>query len=97
MYIQVVYLEVQPEKVNEFIIEALANVNTSRKETGVKQFELIQRVDNPFKFMLYEVYLSQEAAEAHRQTPHFKRWLEAGIPLLTGDRIREIYREIEGS
>ena len=94
MLIQVVYLEVQPEKQEAFLTEARANVQASRTETGVMQFDLLQQNDDPTRFMLYEVYRDEAALEAHRHTPHFQRWAEQGVPLLTGERVRVLYREI---
>ncbi|MFZ5856594.1 MAG: putative quinol monooxygenase [Chloroflexota bacterium] len=94
MLIQVVYLEVQPEKREAFLAEARANVQASRAETGVMQFDLLQQNDDPTRFMLYEVYRDEAALEAHRHTPHFQRWAEQGVPLLTGERVRVLYREV---
>ncbi len=95
MLIQVVYLEVQPEKLDTFLAEAAANARASLSEPGVARFDLLQQTDAPAKFMLYEVYRSAEALEAHRHTEHFKRWVEKGVPTLVGDRVRVIYRNIE--
>lgn len=95
MLVQVVYLEIQPEKQDAFLAEARANVQASRAETGVIQFDLLQQNDNPTRFMLYEVYQDEAALEAHRHTPHFQRWAEKGVPLLASDRVRVMYREVE--
>lgn len=94
MYVQVVYLEVQPELLDTFLAEVTANVVESRKEPGVERFDLLQQADNPHRFMLYEVYRAEADLEAHRQTPHFRRWLEKGVPTLTGERVRVIYRMV---
>ena len=94
MLIQVVYLEVQPEKLEAFLAEARANAQASRAETGVIQFDLLQQSDSPLRFMLYEAYRDESALEAHRHTPHFQRWVEKGIPLLTGERVRVLYHQI---
>jgi autoinducer 2-degrading protein len=94
MLIQVVYLEVQPEKLEAFLAEARANVQASRAEAGVIQFDLLQQNDAPTRFMLYEVYRDEAALETHRHTPHFQRWVERGVPLLTGERVRVLYREV---
>lgn len=91
MYVQVVYLEVKPELLATFLAEATANAAESRKEPGVERFDLLQQADNPQRFMLYEVYQAESDLEAHRQTPHFKRWLEKGLPTLSGERVRIIY------
>ena len=94
MLVQVVYLEVQPEKLETFLAEARANAQASRAEAGVTQFDLLQQSDSPLRFMLYEVYRDEAALEAHRHTPHFQRWVEQGVPLLTGERVRVMYREV---
>jgi (4S)-4-hydroxy-5-phosphonooxypentane-2,3-dione isomerase len=94
MIAQIVYLEVQPQLLEPFILEVKANVLASRQEWGVAQFELLQQLDNPLKFMLYEVYNSAEDIESHRQTSHFKRWLEVGVPMLTGERVRIMYEKL---
>lgn len=94
MYVQVVYLEVQPELLDTFLAEATANAIESRKEPGVERFDLLQQADTPHRFMLYEVYRAESDLEAHRQTPHFKRWLGKGVPTLTGERVRVIYKMV---
>ncbi len=83
MIVQVVYLEVGEEALPQFVNEAAANAAESRKEPGVIQFDLLRRTDAQNQFMLYEVYKDEAALEAHRQTAHFKRWLEVGVPTLT--------------
>lgn len=94
MLVQVVYLEVQPEKREAFLAEARANIQASRAETGVIQFDLLQQNNDPTRFMLYEVYRDESALEAHRHTSHFQRWAERGAPLLKGERVRVLYREV---
>jgi autoinducer 2-degrading protein len=91
MLVQVVYLEVSPDKMDAFLAEATANVHASRQEPGVERFDLLQQADSSHKFMLYEVYTGPEALEAHRGTPHFKHWVEFGVPLLVGERVRVMY------
>ena len=95
MYIQIISMEVQAGKNEALLAEARANARASRQEAGVIQFDVLQQSDDPNKFVLYEVYRSAEDAEAHRQTSHFKRWLEAGVPLLKSERMRQSYQEIE--
>ena len=94
MLVQVVYLEVQPEKLEAFLTEARANAQASRAEADVTQFDLLQQSDSPHRFMLYEVYRDEAALETHRHTPHFQRWVERGVPLLTGERVRVLYRQV---
>ncbi len=95
MIAQVVYLEVIPEKIYLFLAEVAANARASRQEPGVTQFDLLQQADAPHKFMLFEVYQNAEALESHRRTIHFRHWLEHGVPLLTGERVRVLYNLVE--
>jgi autoinducer 2-degrading protein len=93
--VQIVHLEVQPDKLEEFLAEALLNAQASRAEAGVLQFDLLARLESPQRYMFYEVYRDMPSLEAHRSTPHFKRWLEKGVPLLVGDRLRVLYSPVE--
>ena len=95
MITQVVYLEVQPNKLEEFTQEVQANAVASRGEAGIIQFDVLRQAGEPLKFMLYEVYTGEEAQETHRHTPHFQRWVEKGVPLLSKERVRVIYEKLE--
>ncbi len=93
--VQIVHLQVRPDALDAFLSEAAANVRASRQEPGVLQFDLLQKQDDPHAFMLIEIYTDIAALEAHRQTPHFARWLEKGLPTLHGDRLRVLYNTVE--
>lgn len=91
MIAQIVYLEAKPDSLQALLLELTANLQESRKESGVVQFDLLQLQENPLKFMLYEVYRESADLETHRQTAHFKRWTQLGLPLLAGERVRMLY------
>lgn len=74
MIVTCVYVEVKPEFVNEFIVESSKNHSESVKENGNLRFDIIQDLENPCKFMIYEAYISDEAAAMHKQTPHYLLW-----------------------
>lgn len=95
MFVLAVYLEVKPENLEAFKAEAAVNAKASDSELGCMRFDFLQQRDDPTKFMLYEVYRSEEAFKAHQQTEHFKRWVEKGLPLLEGARTRVVYQNIE--
>ena len=38
------------------------------------RFDLSRRVDDPSRFLLYEVYLDEADFKAHQQTDYFFRW-----------------------
>ena len=53
--------------------------DASVKESGVIQFEVGRSSDDPNVFALWEVYRDQAAADAHRESEHFKRLVLNGI------------------
>jgi autoinducer 2-degrading protein len=87
----VVNIEVKPENVDRFMAELLANARAARAEPGCKQFDVLVDKDDPTKLMLYEIYKDEAAFETHQQTPHFKHYIEHGVPLLAS-RVRTFMR-----
>ncbi len=92
---QIVHLQVRRDALDTFLSEASANIRASRQEPGVIQFDLLQKQDDPCAFILYEMYTNNAALEAHRNTPHFARWVEKGVPTLQGERVRVLYQPVE--
>jgi (4S)-4-hydroxy-5-phosphonooxypentane-2,3-dione isomerase len=57
-------------------------------EPGVLLYHPNRSVDDPDRFLLYEHYPDQPTREAHRDTAHFKEYIEGRIwPLLTERRV----------
>ena len=49
--------------------------------------------ENENLYCLYEVYENEDAVAAHRETPHFKQFIEGIIVPLLEKRERELYRQ----
>jgi autoinducer 2-degrading protein len=69
-----IYIHVKPDKIEKFIGVTTANHTESVKESGNLRFDLIQKVDDPGWFMLYEAYETEEAAANHKTTSHYLQW-----------------------
>lgn len=52
--------------------------------------------DNENLYCLYEVYADEDAVAAHRETPHFKQFIEGTIVPVLEKRERELYRQVIG-
>jgi autoinducer 2-degrading protein len=72
-----VHVWVKPDKIQDFIMETIENHNNSIKEPGNLRFDFSQDTQDPSKFMLYEAYISEEAAAAHKNTAHYFKWRDA--------------------
>jgi autoinducer 2-degrading protein len=69
-----VHVKVKPEFIETFIDATRQNHENSIKETGNFRFDILQDLNDPAKFILYEVYDSDESAIAHKQTEHYIVW-----------------------
>jgi len=77
MIVTCVYVHVKPEMVDEFIRATTENHLGSVQEPGNLRFDFLQQADDPCRFMIYEAYESDEAAAAHKNTPHYQKWRAA--------------------
>lgn len=77
MQVTLVYVQVKPERVEDFIAATRDNHLHSIREPGNLRFDVIQQADDPTRFVLYEAYVDADAAAAHKQTAHYLRWRDA--------------------
>ena len=74
MHVTLVHIHVTPENTEAFIAAIRANHEASTQEPGNLRFDVLQRDDDPTRFVLYEAYASAEDAGAHKQTQHYLTW-----------------------
>ncbi|GHT75806.1 antibiotic biosynthesis monooxygenase [Bacteroidia bacterium] len=71
-----------------------AVVDGTRKEAGNVSYELHQDLKNPLKYVILEVWKSQQAIDIHNESAHFKAFVAAidgKIETLTVDVIKKTY------
>lgn len=86
MIVTCVNVYVKEENINDFIKASVENHNGSIKEPGNLRFDVLQNNDDPSRFTLYEAYESKEAAAAHKETDHYKKWRETVAPMMAKPR-----------
>jgi len=94
MYVVCVRVEVKPGHEEDFIRATKANHEGTRTEPGNVRFDVLQRIDEPHKFTLYEVYKDEAAFRAHQQTPHYLTWKETVAPWMAVPRVGEKHRSL---
>jgi len=77
---------VKKEHIDDFIKATIENHTNSVKEPGNLRFDVLQSVQNPDEFTLYEAYESDESAAAHKNTAHYKIWRETVEPWMAKPR-----------
>ena len=76
MHVTLVHVHVKPEHLDAFMEATRTNHEASVQESGNCRFDILQDPEDPTKFILYEAYVSPEAAGRHKETPHYHAWRE---------------------
>jgi len=87
MIATIVYVEVIPERIEDFIKATKANHLLSVKEPGNLRFDILQLGDNPAHFALYEAYDDEASSAAHKNTRHYLEWRETVAPWMEKPRV----------
>lgn len=74
MIVTCVHIHVKEDKIEDFKVATIENHSCSVNEPGNLRFDLLQDAQNQCKFMLYEAYESEEAANLHKNTLHYAKW-----------------------
>ena len=94
MLIVHVHIRVKPELIEPFKKAAIENAVNSAQEPGVARFDVIQQTHDPSRFVLVEVYRSEEATIAHKETAHYAAWRDAAEPMMAEERTRVRYTNV---
>jgi len=88
MLILQVQVRVKPEHVDAFREASRANAHGSLAEPGIARFDVLQNEEDPTRFLLIEGYRRRDAIAAHKETPHYREWVERVTPMMAEPRTR---------
>ncbi len=94
MTVRIVHVHVKPEHLEEFLDMTRRNHEGSIREPGNVRFDVLRSMDDPTRFVLYEWYTTDEAAAAHRETPHFQAWVAGAAAWLVEPRHADSYEPL---
>jgi quinol monooxygenase YgiN len=86
MNIVLVHVHVKPEMIDAFKQATIENAKSSVKEEGIARFDVIQQVDDPTRFILVEVYLTDRAPTTHKETAHYLKWRDTVADMMAEPR-----------
>lgn len=86
MLIVHVHVRVKPECVEAFRHATIENAQNSLQERGIARFDVVQQRDDASSFVLVEVYRNDEAAAAHKETAHYKKWRDTVAEMMAEPR-----------
>jgi (4S)-4-hydroxy-5-phosphonooxypentane-2,3-dione isomerase len=81
-----VHVHVLPQRVDDFLTATRSNAAASLTEPGVLRFDVLRDQADPAHVILVEVYRDEEAAKAHKDTPHYATWRDAVADLMAVPR-----------
>ena len=94
MHILIVHARVKAEFIDAFKLATAINAEKSAKEPGIAGFDFLQQQDDPAKFVLYEVYRDAAAPAKHKETAHYKAWVEGVSDMFEEPRTRAFYTNV---
>lgn len=74
MVVYVVEIHVKEDRIEDFKKATIENHNNTIQESGNYRFDVLQSKEDPGRFTLYEVYESEDAVTAHKETSHYLQW-----------------------
>jgi len=81
-----VHVHVRPERTEEFLAATVMNARASLAEPGVLRFDVITDDADPAHVVLTEVYRDDDAATAHKETPHYAIWRDTVADMMARPR-----------
>jgi quinol monooxygenase YgiN len=94
MLIVHVQIQVKPDQVEAFRAASIENARQSLQEPGIARFDVLQQQDDPTRFALVEIYLTDDAPAAHKQTAHYKTWAETVADMMAVPRSSLKYAKV---
>lgn len=89
-----VHVRVKPEYVQDFIAATVENARASVREPGIARFDFAQQQDDPTRFVLVEVYRTDDAPAKHKETAHYQKWRDTVAPMMAEPRTSVKYSNV---
>ena len=97
MLIVHVHVQVKPECIEAFKVASLDNARHSLQESGVARFDVVQQADDPTRFVLVEVYRTDDAPAKHKETAHYAKWRDTVADMMAvarhSTKLRNLFPE----
>jgi quinol monooxygenase YgiN len=88
--VNAVDLDIAPDQMDAYMAAIKENGSASVTEPGCRMFNITVQADKPNHVFLFEVYDSETALKAHRETDHFKKYAATTSKMVTGRNVRPL-------
>jgi autoinducer 2-degrading protein len=76
MYTIVLFNKVLPQYLDDFIANFKVCAEKTNREPGCIRYEVLQDVDDPTAFCLFQVFEDEAAYQAHQDAEHHRVWIQ---------------------
>ncbi|MCU0961750.1 MAG: antibiotic biosynthesis monooxygenase [Pirellulaceae bacterium] len=94
MLIVHVHVSVKPECVEAFREATIQNARQSLREPGVVRFDVIQQQDDATRFVLIEIYRTEQDPARHKETAHYASWRDTVADMMAQPRTSVKYTHV---
>jgi len=94
MLIVHVFVHVKPDSIEAFKAASAENARNSVKEVGIARFDVLQQEDDPTRFVLVEVYRTNDDPARHKETAHYETWRDTVADMMAEPRSAVKYRNV---
>ena len=94
MFVVHVFVHVKPDQVEGFRAATLENARNSVEEPGIARFDVIQQQDDPARFVLVEVYRTDQDPARHKETAHYHKWRDTVAEMMAEPRSSVKYTNV---
>lgn len=89
-----VFVHVKAEHIEAFRRASVENARNSVEEPGCVRFDVLQRQDDPSRFVLVEIYRSAEDVAKHKETTHYAAWRDTVAEMMAEPRSAVKYENV---
>jgi autoinducer 2-degrading protein len=86
MHVTFVHVRVLPDQIDAFLEATRENHEGSVREPGNLRFDVLRDPADHSRFLVYEVFLDDDAAAAHKATPHYLAWRDRVAQMMAEPR-----------
>ena len=89
-----VYVHVKQDKIEAFKAATIENAKTSVEEPGIARFDFVQQKDDSSRFVLVEVYRTEDDPARHKETVHYQKWRDTVADMMAEPRSSVKYSNV---
>lgn len=88
--VRIAELQIEPAQLAAYTTAVKEEIQASvRVEPGVLAIYAVAEKDNPTRLRFFEIYADEAAYQAHRQSPHFRKYFETTQSMIASRKLVE--------